>query len=170
LHQALVDIVDANWLYQLELAIKVTIAGIFSGIIGFERELANRPAGLRTHALIGSAAALLVGVSDLLVGHFVSESVPAILRADPIRVVEAIVTGTAFVGAGTIFRHRSEGSVEGLTTAASLLLAACIGIVVAMGQLLLAGLIVLLSLILLRTVAHLLTRSTSRATDEVTGE
>ena len=153
------DLWDPNWLRQLELAVKVGLAGLFSGIIGFERELANRPAGLRTHALLGAGSALLVGLSDLLVEHFVDATLPDILRADPIRVVEAIVTGTAFIGAGTIFRHQDKGTVEGLTTAASLLLAASVGIVVAMRQLLLAAIVTLFALILLRTVAVLLSKS-----------
>lgn len=153
------ELFDPNWLRQLELAIQVVIAGVFSGIIGFERELANRPAGLRTHALLGAAAALLVGISDLLTEHFVDEAMPEILRVDPIRVVEAIVTGTAFIGAGTIFRHRDGATIEGLTTATSLLLAAGIGIVVATRQLLLAAIITLFALILLRSVAYLVSRS-----------
>jgi putative Mg2+ transporter-C (MgtC) family protein len=148
------DLYDSNWLPQLELAIRVAIAGIFSGIIGFERELANRPAGLRTHALVGSAAALLVGASDFIVEHFVAETTGDILRVDPIRVVEAVVTGTAFIGAGTIFRHRGKNhSIEGLTTAASLLLAAGIGVVIAIRQLLLGGLICIFALVLLRAVS-----------------
>ncbi|HEX5764163.1 MAG TPA: MgtC/SapB family protein, partial [Woeseiaceae bacterium] len=72
-----------------------------------------------------------------------------ILRADPIRVVEAVVTGTAFLGAGTIFRDRERG-VEGLTTAASLLLVGAIGISVALKQLLTAVLVTILTLLLLR--------------------
>jgi len=149
------DLLDTNWLSQLEVAAKVVIAGVLGGLIGLERELANRPAGLRTHAVLAAAAALLVGVTDLLVGHFAADTSPAILRADPIRVVEAIVTGVGFIGAGTIFRHRHDDSVEGLTTAASMLLVAAIGVAVAMRQLLLAGLVTVLTLALLRTVGKL---------------
>jgi putative Mg2+ transporter-C (MgtC) family protein len=148
-----VDIIDTNWGEQVEIVVKVLIAGFLGGLIGLERELANRPAGLRTHALLGAAAALLVGSTNVLVDHFVSETAPAVLRADPIRVVEAVVTGVAFLGAGTIFRNRNGGSVEGLTTAASLLLVAAIGISVALQQLLLAVLVTIWSLVLLRVVA-----------------
>jgi putative Mg2+ transporter-C (MgtC) family protein len=146
------DIIDTNWIQQLEVVVKVLIAGILGGLIGLERELANRPAGLRTHAILAAAAALLVGFADLLVDHFVGETAPAVLRADPIRVVEAIVTGVAFLGAGTIFRHRNGKVVEGLTTAASLLLVAAIGISVALQQLLLAVLVTVITLVLLRVV------------------
>jgi putative Mg2+ transporter-C (MgtC) family protein len=147
------DLFDANWRAQVEVAAKVVIAGFLAGLIGLEREFANRPAGLRTHALLGASAAMLVGVADLLVAHFVDESAASILRADPIRVVEAIVTGVAFLGAGTIFRDRDGGKTEGLTTAASMLLVASIGIAVALRQVILAVAVTVVTLILLRIVA-----------------
>jgi putative Mg2+ transporter-C (MgtC) family protein len=149
------DLVDTNWLGQLEVAAMVVVAGLLGGIVGFERELAHRPAGLRTHAILAAAAALLVGTVDLLIAHFADQTSPVILRADPIRAIEAIVTGVAFLGAGTIFRRRSgnENSVEGLTTAASMLLVAAIGIAVALRQILLAVLVTIITLMLLRIVA-----------------
>lgn len=154
----MIELVDTNWLSQLEIAAKVVIAGVLGGAVGLERELANRPAGLRTHAILAAAAALLVGLGDLLVTHFADETLPSALRADPLRIVEAIVTGVAFLGAGTIFRHREERLVEGLTTGASLLLVAAVGVAVAIGQLLLAGLVTLVSLILLHWVGRILNR------------
>jgi putative Mg2+ transporter-C (MgtC) family protein len=154
----MLEIYDTNWLPQLEIAIKVVIAGVLGAIVGAERELANRPAGLRTHAILAAAAALFVGVSDLLVSHFAEESIAGVLRVDPLRIVEAIVTGVAFLGAGTIFRHPEERVVEGLTTAASLLLVAAVGVAVAMGQLLLAGLVTIISLLLLHWAGRLFKR------------
>src|SRR5690606_26450468 len=127
------------------------IASLFGAIVGFERELSKKPAGLRTHAIVAAASALLVGLADPLVSHLATEAPPDALRTDPIRIIEAIVTGVAFIGAGTIFRH-SGHPVEGLTTAASLLLVAAIGVSVALGQLLLGALVTLLSLVLLRIV------------------
>jgi putative Mg2+ transporter-C (MgtC) family protein len=149
----MIDFVDDNWIEQLQVGVQVVVAGLLGGLIGLERELANRPAGLRTHAILAAAAALLVGMVDMLVEHFSGETPAAILRADPIRVVEAIITGVAFLGAGTIFRNSNRNTVEGLTTAASMLLVAAIGIAVALRQLLLAVLITLVTLILLRVVA-----------------
>lgn len=146
------DLVDSNLAFQAVLAVKVLIAALLAGVVGFERELMDRPAGIRTHALLGAAAALLVGIAELLTEHFTLETSSQILRVDPIRVVEAIVTGTAFLGAGTIFRHRHDNEVEGLTTAASLLLVSAMGIAVALGQLLLAVLIAGLALGILRAV------------------
>lgn len=142
----------ANWTEQLQIALQVCIAALFGAAVGFERELSHKPAGLRTHAILAAAAALLVGLTKPLVGHFSAEALPSVLRADPIRVVEAVVTGVAFLGAGTIFRHTSANVVEGLTTAASLLLVAAIAIAVALGQLLLAFIVTALSLVLLRVI------------------
>lgn len=149
------DLLDTNWLVQLEIAAKVTIAGVLGGAVGLERELANRPAGLRTHALLAATAALLVALADRLVANFAVEGLAPVLRADPIRVVEAVVTGVAFLGAGTIFRHHGRDVVEGLTTAASLLLVAALGIAVALRQLLLAVLVTVLAVLLLRLLRHL---------------
>ena len=143
------DFMDLNWQSQLQTVGAVLIAAVLGGLVGVERELADRPAGLRTHALLAAAACLLVSLPDALLDYYSLETTPEILRADPIRVVEAVVTGTAFLGAGTIFRDRNRG-VEGLTTAASLLLVGAIGISVALKQLLTAVLVTILTLLLLR--------------------
>lgn len=147
------ELLDANWAEQIEIAIKVVVATVFGAAIGIERELSNKPAGLRTHAILAAAAALLVGLADPLIDHFSAEATPGLLRADPVRIIEAIVTGVAFIGAGTIFRQRGRG-IEGLTTAASLLLVAAIAVAVALGQLLLGFVVTTLSLILLRIVGR----------------
>ena len=147
------DIVATNWQEQLAIAAKVGIAGVLGGLVGIERELANRPVGLRTHAILAAAAAFIVGLAELLVTHFAVEGTPAVLRVDPIRIIEATVTGVAFLGAGTIFRHQT--SVEGLTTASSLLLVAAIGIAVALEQLLLAAIVTALALLLLRALRRI---------------
>ncbi|MGH8167888.1 MAG: MgtC/SapB family protein [Woeseiaceae bacterium] len=143
------DFVDLNWQPQLQAVGSVLIAAILGGIVGMERELADRPAGLRTHAILAAAACLLVSLPDVLIEYYMTESATSVLRADPIRIIEAVVTGTAFLGAGTIFRDRDKG-VEGLTTAASLLLVGAVGVSVALGQLVTAGLVTLLTLFLLR--------------------
>ena len=143
------DIVDLDWQNQLDMLVRVLIATAAGAAVGYERELAERPAGLRTHALLGAAACLLVVLTDSVIAHFITESAPSLLRTDPVRVIEAIVTGTAFLGAGTIFRNRKSG-VEGLTTAASLLLVAAIGVAVALRQVMLAVMVTLLTLALLR--------------------
>lgn len=144
------DFVDVQWQAQLQIVGTVVIAAILGGIVGMEREMADRPAGLRTHAILAAAACLLVSLPDALLEYYAAEAASDVLRADPIRIVEAVVTGTAFLGAGTIFRDRDRGAVEGLTTAASLLLVGAIGISVALKQLITAVLVTVLTLLLLR--------------------
>ena len=144
------DLVDFNWQSQLQTVAAVLIAAILGSAVGMERELANRPAGLRTHAILAASACLLVSLGDTLLEYYAVESASNVLRADPIRIVEAVVTGTAFLGAGTIFRDRANGAVEGLTTAASLLLVGAIGIAVALKQFVTAVLVTALTLLLLR--------------------
>lgn len=122
---------------QLVTLGKVVLAMILGAIIGMERERAEKPAGLRTHMLVAATAALLVGLADVLAGRFTAEAYSEYLRSDPIRIVEAIVTGVSFLGAGTIFR-RQDNAVEGLTTAASILTVSAIGIAVALDQYVLA--------------------------------
>jgi putative Mg2+ transporter-C (MgtC) family protein len=139
---------------QLTIVIDVAIAMVLGGLVGLERELANKPAGFRTHMLVAAAAALFVGLSDILVDRFAVSTVPDILRVDPIRIVEAVVTGVSFLGAGTIFRHGQQDMVEGLTTAASMLLVAAVGVAVALNQLVLAAGVTLLTLIVLRAMTR----------------
>ncbi|MBN1995145.1 MAG: MgtC/SapB family protein [Anaerolineae bacterium] len=135
---------------QFQILLEVILAAFLSALIGVERELADKPAGLRTHVLVGGAAALLVGLSDVAVNHFAIDLGTSVIRADPIRIMEAVVTGVAFLGAGTIIRHSPQKQVEGLTTAASILVAAAIGISVALQQWILAVGVALLVLVILR--------------------
>ncbi|MFN2511441.1 MAG: MgtC/SapB family protein [Pyrinomonadaceae bacterium] len=138
-----------NWLMQLEIIGEVAFAMLLGGVIGFERELADKPAGFRTQMLVAGAAALLVGLGDALLLRFLIEGKTNV-TADPIRIVEAIVTGISFLGAGTIFRRDSSEQVQGLTTAASILLCAAVGISVALRQFVLAIGVTVLALIVLR--------------------
>jgi putative Mg2+ transporter-C (MgtC) family protein len=134
---------------QVEVLQEVLFALLLGGVIGWERESADKPAGFRTQMLVAGAAALLVGLGDALLASFDSEASRGLIQSDPIRIVEAIITGVAFLGAGTIFRRGATDSVEGLTTAASLLMSAAIGISVALDQLPLAVGVTLLSLMVL---------------------
>lgn len=91
---------------------------ILGGAVGFEREKADKPAGLRTHMLVAGSAALLTGMGRVVILNLgVDET---FIRADPLRIIEAVITGITFLGAGTIIRHRGKDQIEGLTTAASL--------------------------------------------------
>lgn len=147
------DLFDTDWLAQLSIVIKVAIAMLLGGLIGLEREYARKPAGFRTHMLVAGAASLLVGLADVLVAQFsLEQGSPQFLRTDPIRIVEAIVAGVSFLGAGTIFRSGQGKNMEGLTTAASILLAAGVGIAVALEQIFTALGVTFLGLVVLRFV------------------
>lgn len=138
-----------NWAMQFEIIGEVALAMLLGGVIGFEREMADKPAGFRTQMLVAGAAALLVGLGDAMLLRFLTEG-KSNATGDPIRIVEAIVTGISFLGAGTIFRRDASEQVQGLTTAASILLCAAVGISVALRQFVLAIGVTVLALIVLR--------------------
>jgi putative Mg2+ transporter-C (MgtC) family protein len=104
--------------------------------------------------LVAGAAALLVSLGDIIIAFFTISS-SDVVRSDPIRIVEAVITGVSFLGAGTILRRREAGEVEGLTTAASLLFVAVIGICVALSELVLAFGSTALALVTLSGVKYL---------------
>lgn len=126
--------------------VKVLYAMLLGGLMGLERELAKKPAGLRTHMLVTGSATLMVVLGDIMINSYSGGAVVDAIQADPIRIMEAIITGISFLGAGTIiFRDRDE-TVEGLTTAASILFASAIGITVALEQFLLAGILTIVAI------------------------
>ena len=120
-----------DWMAQLWVVAGVGYAMALGGVIGFERELKDRPAGFRTHMLVAGAAALLVGMERLVLDAH--QDIGDLLQVDPLRLVEAVVAGVAFIGAGTIFARRGTGAIAGITTAASLLMVAVIGVAVGFG-------------------------------------
>jgi putative Mg2+ transporter-C (MgtC) family protein len=122
--------------FQLEALRDLVLALAAGALLGAEREAASKPAGLRTHMLVAGAATLFVAVGDALARGI--DPGTSTMRSDPIRVLEALVTGVSFLGAGTILRRQRGGPVEGLTTAASLLVTAAIGAAIALDQFLLA--------------------------------
>jgi putative Mg2+ transporter-C (MgtC) family protein len=119
---------------QFSILLRLVVAMFLGALIGLDREAAEKPAGLRTHMLVAGAAALLVLLGELLIGELVRNIGDAVIRSDPIRIIAAIITGVSFLGAGTIIRLNRRGSVEGLTTAATLLFASVLGIGVALSQ------------------------------------
>ena len=133
----------------------VALAMILGAVIGLEREAKDKPAGLRTHMLVAGAAAFLVALSDVAVKRFNVDLGTGLVRSDPIRIIEAVITGISFLGAGTILRHTGSDHVEGLTTAASLLFVAALGVCVALSQVLLAIGVTVLVLVTLRGVGLL---------------
>lgn len=121
---------------ELQVLGEIVLAIVLGGIVGFEREMADKPAGLRTHMLVAGAAAFLAGLASALVARYGGQE--SLVSADPIRIIEAVITGVSFLGAGTIIHLRGQQGVEGLTTAASLLFVAGLGLALAVSQHILA--------------------------------
>jgi len=113
-----------------ELLLRLALAAVLGGMIGFERELREREAGLRTHLLValGSALFTIVGAYGF---HEFLASGQSVVRADPTRIAAQIVTGIGFLGAGAIIRQGL--SVRGLTTAATLWVVAAVGLAAGAG-------------------------------------
>jgi putative Mg2+ transporter-C (MgtC) family protein len=110
---------------RLDLLIKLSIAVFLGGIIGFERELSGKPAGLRTNILICLGAALLMDISTRI------GIVDGRRIGDPARIAAQVVTGVGFLGAGTIMQ--GQGVVTGLTSAATIWVVAAIGLTIGGG-------------------------------------
>jgi putative Mg2+ transporter-C (MgtC) family protein len=120
-----------------ELILRLVLATALGGALGMERSYHGRPAGFRTHALVGLASGSLMLISAFESAWFhMPEGVRATL--DPTRMAQGIMTGIGFLGAGVIMRHGP--TVRGLTTAASIWLTAGIGILVGVGFYVAAGL------------------------------
>lgn len=117
---------------------RLVIAAFLGAVVGYERERAGKPAGIRTHGMVSLGAALFTVVSLYGFGA----------GGDPARVAAQIVSGIGFLGAGAIL-HQRRG-VQGLTTAASLWVTAAIGLAVGVGMAMMSAATVVLVLALLR--------------------
>ncbi|MGQ0580904.1 MAG: MgtC/SapB family protein [Reyranella sp.] len=135
-----------TWLSFPVIAARVAMAALLGGVIGFEREWRNRPAGLRTHILVCVAAAM-VGILTIEIMNAPALGGRAGATVDPLRAVEAVTAGVAFLAAGTIMFSRGE--VQGLTTGAGMWLAGAVGLSAGLGLWQIAGLGTLLALAVL---------------------
>lgn len=116
------DIPDLE--HGVRVSVRLLLAALLGGVLGYEREYKGKAAGLRTHMLVALGAALFVLVP--LEGGMPLE--------DLSRVMQGIVTGIGFLGAGTILKGSSQRDVKGLTTAAGIWLTAAIGVATGMGH------------------------------------
>jgi putative Mg2+ transporter-C (MgtC) family protein len=115
---------------ELVIAVRLAVALVIGALIELERSLHGRPAGFRTHSLVCLASALLMLVT-VYQQKWMTEVPLEVLRTDPARMAQGIMTGIGFLGAGVIFK---EGlTVRGLTTAASIWVTSAIGILVGIG-------------------------------------
>ena len=108
--------------FEFEALIRLLLGFALAGIIGAERESENKPAGFKTHSIIGVSAVLI-----MLCGNFYS----GVASSDAARIPAQLISGIGFIGAGTILRDGF--TVKGLTTAASLLAVTCIGLSIGAG-------------------------------------
>ena len=123
----------------VHVLIKLTAATLLGAVVGFQRERAGKPAGLRTHMLVTLGTAVFV-LACSAVG----------MGADPLsRVIQGIVTGIGFIGAGSILKLDRERDIQGLTTAAGVWMTAAVGVAVGLGSLGVALLSTIFTLIIL---------------------
>lgn len=145
----LAEFSDVNDVEQItRILTRLLLAAVLGGMLGYEREQQGKAAGIRTHMLVAIGAALFVLVPQQA----------GMLIADQSRVIQGIVTGIGFLGAGAIIKHRSEEDVKGLTTAAGVWLTGAIGIACGLGRESTAILSTLLALIVLAMVPRLVDR------------
>ena len=145
---------------ELWILLRLVIAALLSGAIGYERERTGKDAGLRTHMLVAIGATLFVSFTDLFVIETLPLAPPAPagnfrVQIEPLATVEAIVTGISFLGAGTIFVSGKGNRVRGLTTAASIWVTAAVGIAVGLERYVLAVGSTILILVILHLVGRM---------------
>jgi putative Mg2+ transporter-C (MgtC) family protein len=123
---------------EFAIFLHVLMASGLSGLIGIEREKGHKPAGVRTNMLVGGAVALLVAMGETIVVHFHDLGLTDFISTDPTRVIQAIIVGISFIGAGMVLQIKEERRIKYLTTAATILISSGIGISVALGKYFLA--------------------------------
>jgi putative Mg2+ transporter-C (MgtC) family protein len=133
-----------------EIVLRLGVATLAGGLIGLNRDLHGKPIGLKTLALVGLATAMIVLTVDPSVG-------PGKVSDAASRVVQGILTGIGFLGAGVIIHGQHDFRVRGLTSAACTWLSACVGIACGIGQWRVVGIALAIAFALL-TVGHRLER------------
>lgn len=149
----------------LEAVLRVLMAVVAGALIGLDRELRNKPAGLRTHILISLAAALFTLITFELHEQFTGEN--GTKTADPVRIIEAVTAGVAFLAAGAIIQSR--GNVQGLTTGANMWLAGALGVACGAGYYFLVTIGTLFALVVLVVLAKLEARLNDKPPDDDAG-
>jgi putative Mg2+ transporter-C (MgtC) family protein len=127
---------------DIELIVRIFASVGLGGLIGFEREITHKPAGLRTHIFVCMGACLFTISSFYLLPK------ETIGTLDPARIAAGIVAGISFIGAGSIIA--SKGDVRGITTAASMWVVAAIGLMVGLGNYVLSVIATVIVFLILR--------------------
>lgn len=132
-----------------QVIIRLLAATVFGALVGYERQRAGKPAGLRTHTLVclGTTVFILACSSTYMTTEALS------------RVIQGIVTGIGFIGAGSILKLSQERDIRGLTTAAAVWMTSAIGVCVGLGSIGVALISTILALIILRVVGTIEARA-----------
>ncbi|MCB2305865.1 MgtC/SapB family protein [Clostridium estertheticum] len=150
-----------------QVAIRLALAVLVGGLIGYEREFKNRPAGFRTHILVCLGAAItsmiqlysIQETTNMILQH---PELQSAMKVDIGRLGAQVITGVGFLGAGTIIHDK--GSIKGLTTAASIWTVACIGLAIGLGYYtltILSAVCVFIVLVFLKTFETKLFKNTN---------
>lgn len=143
----------------VRVALRLVVALIVGSLIGFQRELSHKPAGLRTHLLVALGTALLV----------IAAVNSGMKSSDVSRVIQGLITGIGFLGGGTILKLTQEHEIRGLTTAAGIWLTAAASVAAGLGEFAAAFIGVLFALIVLGAIGridrHRQERSEGESTD-----
>jgi putative Mg2+ transporter-C (MgtC) family protein len=154
-----------------EVIIKLLLSAFLGGLIGLERELHSRAAGLRTHILVAIGSTLIMMVSNYMFIVYQDQTASTVVRLDPGRIAAMTITGIGFLGAGTIIQ--SKEIVRGLTTAACLWVIAAVGLAIGCGFYLpavLTSFIALIALYLLHYLEEFLKKDWYRKLVVITDE
>ncbi len=148
------DLTDAA--QATRIVLRLTVAALLGGLLGIEREHKGKAAGIRTHMLVAMGSALFVLVSQQA----------GIIATDMSRVIQGLIAGIGFLGAGTILKGHAEEKVQGLTTAAGIWMTAAIGMAAGLGLEVTAVLSTLLALGIFSVVPWIITSLDKPALEE----
>ena len=109
-------------LSTVDILVRLVVALLLGGLVGIERTLAGKTAGMRTYALVSMGSALFVLISQIISTQFIG-----LINFDPLRVASQILVGIGFIGAGLVFHNNRDMKISGLTSAAGLWVATGIG-------------------------------------------
>ena len=115
---------DLSVVEGVQLGVRLLVAAVLGGILGWERHRAGKAAGLRTYMLVALGSAAFVAVPEQA----------GVSTADVSRILQGLIAGVGFLGAGCILRQQADGHVQGLTTAAGIWLTAAVGMAAGLGR------------------------------------
>lgn len=145
------DFFEVQYLYYI---VRIVVAGICGCLIGYERKVRSKGAGIRTHCVVACAAALMMIISKYAFYDVAIEGmlIGADIRLDPSRVASTIVSGVGFLGAGTIFVNKNK--ISGLTTAAGIWATSGVGMAIGSG-LYVVGIAATIIIVLSQVLLHM---------------